>query len=44
MDGLELSVCERSLRYGGQRVIVAEPAQILHEAGDKFWRRRNEGS
>jgi hypothetical protein len=26
MDGLELGVCERSLRYSGQRVVVAEPA------------------
>jgi hypothetical protein len=42
MDGLELGVCERGLRHGGQGVIVAERTEIVEESGDEFWGWRNE--
>ena len=35
MDRLELRVRERSLRDGRERVVVAEPAQVLQEASTR---------
>src|SRR5262252_8073767 len=40
MDGLELRMCKGSLGDGGERIVVAEAAEIIDQLADQFrwWR------
>src|ERR1039458_10008666 len=40
--GLELRMCDGSLNYSGQRVVVAEAAEIFEEIAPEFGWRRDE--